>query len=115
VLEDELAARGTLRAGEGTIVVSRRRPLVTLLALVEHAVRTRSRWGREAPREAGSGAALLGLRSTRFPEKVVLWNRTAEEKVVVLGEDTMRPPIVLAAGALAGLDLRSGRILGGAS
>jgi len=112
VREAELAERGTLRHGDGELLVSRRRPLATLVALLDHAVRRRSAWGRAAPREAGSGEPLPGLRSTRFPGKVVLWNRAGVERVVELGDDRTRSPIVVPPGALVGYDLRSGRYLG---
>jgi hypothetical protein len=111
VRADLLQENGTLAHGKGQVVVSRRRPLVKLLALLDHAVRTRSEWGRLAPRDAGSGEPLPGLRATRFEEKVVLFNRTAAEKEVVLGDDATRPPVVVPAGGLVALDLRSGRIL----
>jgi hypothetical protein len=112
--EAALHDRGTLYHEDGTVIVSRRRPLVTLVELLDHAARTRSEYGRHSPREAGSGEPLPGLRLARFDDRVVLWNRTGDEKIVTLGDDTARPPIVVPPNGLVGLDLRSGRYLGGA-
>lgn len=105
-------SQAALPLEKGTVVVSRRRPSLHFLTLLEESVRRHSVVRRAALQGSFEPSDPPGIRCTVFPSKLLLWNRGPEEREIELRATEHAPErILIPGGGTLGVDRITGRLL----